>query len=40
MLLVLVGGLVVGTLDIAHACIFWAIKANVPATSSPHRLSW
>lgn len=24
------GGLIAGTLDIAYACIFWAIKASVP----------
>jgi hypothetical protein len=29
-LAVLVGGLVAGVLDIAYACIFWAIKAGVP----------
>jgi uncharacterized membrane protein YagU involved in acid resistance len=29
--LVLAGGLVAGTLDIAYACRFWAIKAGVPA---------
>jgi hypothetical protein len=28
---VLAGGLVAGTLDIAYACAFWAIKAGVPA---------
>ena len=28
---VLSGGLVAGTLDIAYACIFWAIKSGVPA---------
>jgi hypothetical protein len=28
---VLAGGLVAGTLDIAYACLFWAIKSNVPA---------
>ena len=28
---VLAGGLVAGTLDIAYACIFWALKSNVPA---------
>ena len=27
---VLAGGLVAGTLDIAYACIFWALKADVP----------
>jgi len=31
---VLAGGLVAGTLDIAYACIFWAIKAGV----SPQRI--
>jgi hypothetical protein len=25
------GGLIAGTLDIAFACIYWAIKASVPA---------
>ena len=29
--LVLAGGLVAGTLDIVYACVFWAIKADVPA---------
>lgn len=29
-LLVLTGGLVAGTLDILYACIFWAVKADVP----------
>lgn len=29
---VLAGGLVAGTLDIAYACIFWALKAGVPAS--------
>jgi hypothetical protein len=29
--LVLSGGIVAGTLDIAYACIFWALKAGVPA---------
>lgn len=28
--LVLTGGLVVGTLDIVYACVFWAIKRGVP----------
>jgi hypothetical protein len=28
---VLAGGLVAGTLDIAYACVFWSIKAGVPA---------
>ena len=28
---VLSGGLVAGTLDIAYACLFWAIKSGVPA---------
>jgi hypothetical protein len=28
---VLAGGLVAGALDIAYACLFWAIKAGVPA---------
>jgi hypothetical protein len=27
---VLAGGLVAGTLDIAYACLFWALKSNVP----------
>ena len=27
----LAGGLIAGTLDIAFACVFWAVKANVPA---------
>lgn len=26
----LTGGLVAGTLDIAYACLFWAIKSDVP----------
>jgi hypothetical protein len=25
------GGLVAGALDIAYACVYWALKANVPA---------
>jgi hypothetical protein len=29
--LVLAGGLVAGTLDITYACLFWAIKADLPA---------
>ena len=29
--LALAGGLVAGTLDITYACVFWAIKADVPA---------
>ena len=29
--LVLAGGLVAGTLDMVYACIFWALKADVPA---------
>lgn len=29
-LLVFVGGLVVGTLDIVYACLFWRLKAGVP----------
>jgi len=29
--LVLAGGLVAGALDITYACVFWAIKAGVPA---------
>jgi predicted ABC-type sugar transport system permease subunit len=29
--LVLAGGLVTGTLDIVYACLFWALKADVPA---------
>ncbi len=28
---VVTGGLIAGTLDIAYACVFWAVKANVPA---------
>jgi hypothetical protein len=28
---VLAGGLVAGALDISYACLFWAIKAGVPA---------
>ena len=28
---VLAGGLIAGTLDIAYACIFWALKSDVPA---------
>ena len=28
---VLAGGLVAGTLDIAYACVFWVVKASVPA---------
>ena len=31
LLYLLAGGLVAGTLDIAYACIFWALKAGVPA---------
>jgi hypothetical protein len=31
MVFVLAGGLVAGTLDIAYACLFWAIKSGVPA---------
>jgi uncharacterized membrane protein YagU involved in acid resistance len=27
----LAGGLVAGTLDIAYACLFWALKRDVPA---------
>ena len=27
---VLAGGLVAGTLDIVYACVFWALKADVP----------
>ena len=30
-LFVLAGGLVAGTLDITYACVFWRIKAGVPA---------
>jgi uncharacterized membrane protein YagU involved in acid resistance len=30
-LFVLAGGLVAGTLDITYACVFWGIKAGVPA---------
>jgi hypothetical protein len=29
--LVLAGGVVAGTLDIVYACVFWALKADVPA---------
>jgi hypothetical protein len=29
---ILAGGLVAGTLDIAYACVFWALKSGVPAT--------
>ena len=29
--LVLAGGLVAGTLDIVYACVFWGVKAGVPA---------
>jgi hypothetical protein len=29
---VLAGGLGAGTLDMAYACLFWALKADVPAT--------
>src|SRR5215475_7162455 len=32
LLWVCLGGLVAGTLDILYAIVFWAIKANVPAT--------
>lgn len=28
---VLAGGAIAGTLDIAYACVFWAVKAGVPA---------
>lgn len=28
---VLAGGVVVGTIDIIYACVFWALKADVPA---------
>jgi hypothetical protein len=28
---VLAGGLIAGTLDIAYACVFWAVKSGVPA---------
>lgn len=31
MMYVLAGGLVAGTLDIVYACLFWALKSNVPA---------
>ena len=31
---VIIGGLVVGTLDITYACVFWALKAGV----SPQRI--
>jgi hypothetical protein len=27
----LLGGLVAGTLDIVYACVFWAVRADVPA---------
>jgi hypothetical protein len=30
-LAVLAGGLIVGTLDILYACLFWKLKARVPA---------
>lgn len=30
-LFVVAGGVVAGTLDITYACVFWAIKAGVPA---------
>lgn len=30
-LLVLVGGLIAGILDIAYACAFWSLTANVPS---------
>ena len=30
--LVLAGGLVAGTLDITYACVFWALKADLPPT--------
>lgn len=29
--LVVAGGLLAGTLDIVYACVFWAVKAGVPA---------
>ena len=29
--LVIAGGLLAGTLDIVYACVFWAVKADVPA---------
>jgi uncharacterized membrane protein YagU involved in acid resistance len=29
--MVLLGGLVAGALDITYACVYWAIKVNVPA---------
>lgn len=29
--LVLAGGIVAGTLDIVYACVFWGLKAGVPA---------
>ena len=32
LLFVLAGGLIAGALDILYACIFWALKANVPPT--------
>lgn len=31
LLLVLLGGLVAGTFDITYACLFWGVKAGVPA---------
>jgi uncharacterized membrane protein YagU involved in acid resistance len=34
MLYVLAGGLVAGALDIIYACVFWALKADVP----PHQI--
>ena len=30
-MLVLAGGLVAGALDIAYACLFWAVRSGVPA---------
>ena len=29
---VLAGGLLAGALDITYACLFWAIKADLPPT--------
>jgi hypothetical protein len=28
---VLLGGVLAGTLDLLYACVFWAVKADVPA---------
>jgi hypothetical protein len=38
-LAVLLGGLVAGALDIAYACIFWAIKAGVPPARIFHSVA-